>query len=237
MLKKRIFLLLVATFLTVLSVANTAYAGYARSSLANHNYRGIKGGFLIPNTDSKWQLHARNFINFEEWMAVHNSSDWFEMGYTDGDMDHSLTDDGQVPDPTPDFYYKGAFKGKSINGVYVEWELNKSLSVGQRYAFEISDTNNDNIWNIFINGTSYGTFSDSVSSVDAASNYMGYEYLNQTGASQNFGTPVDVNSQNYLSQGSWRRWNGPVNVGVDNVGPYIYATWNSGGNSTTIQSY
>ena len=213
----------------VLVYSNVALAGvhtYARSFQNNHAYRGIKGGFKIPSIDAKWANNNSSFITFEMWITVNAAPDWFEMGYMDGALDPE--NDGTQID------HRGMFKAKRINGAYVEWQINKTVNVGERHAFEIADANNDNIWDILINSTSYGTFSNQVPPVDADKNYMGYEHNPVSGVTPVFGA-TDINSQYYRSQGQWRAWNnGLIYVGVEDTNPYIVATWNPNGNSTTL---
>ena len=222
--------LLVAIFAVLLgftSIAEAVEHQYAQSYQNNHSYRGIKAGFKIPNIDSKWANNNGRFITFEQWIVVNQYGNWFEMGYMDGSMDPE--NDGIAYD------YRGCFKAKYINAAYVEWPLSKTVAVGERHAFEIADANNDNIWDILINSTSYGTFSNQVPPVDAGENQMGFEYNPVAGEAPVF-SATDINSQYYRSQGVWKAWNnGLIGVWVYDDLPYLTTTWNSGGNSTTFQ--
>jgi len=222
--KNRLVYLFVFTLILMLSFSSIAEARYARSVQTNNSYRGIKGDFNIPNIDAKWANNNGSFITFEEWITVNAAPDWFEIGYMDGHMDPEQDGVG--------YDYRGCFKAKQINGAYVEWPLDKAVSVGTRYTFTIVDFYANNLWELYIGSTYLGSFSDRVSPVDADYNYMGYEHNIPSGVTPTFGA-TNITNQYFRSQGQWTTWNNDE-VWTEDTSSFVNPSWNSPANSTSF---
>ncbi|MPN24314.1 hypothetical protein SDC9_171711 [bioreactor metagenome] len=166
----------------------------------------------------------------EEWLTVNAAPDWFEIGYMDGAIDPQ--NDGVSED------YTGFYKAKSINGNYWEAKLIKTATVGTRYTFTIVDFSAQNLWEIYIGSTYFGSFADSVGPFNGDFNYQGYEVNIEPGSTTPTLSSTDITNQMFYSSTagtySWKNWSTGT-VAVDNSNTWgLTASWSSTNNKTTI---
>lgn len=202
--KRRLAIITTIIAIVSLSFSNVCFAGawseYAISYVYEDGTRGIKGDFKLPSINANWtSTYDSNFITFEEWMPVNGTTgDWFEIGYTDGAIDPE--NDGTTED------YTGFYKAKRVNGAYWEAKLVKTATVGTRYTFTIVDVNAQNLWEIYIGSTYFGSFADSVSSSTGQSHDQGYEINIEPGSSTPTVSSTDITNHYYRKNGSWVLW-------------------------------
>ncbi|MCX7745300.1 MAG: hypothetical protein N2645_00190 [Clostridia bacterium] len=219
---------IILSFFIVSFTFNTCFAGswsnYAVSLLYNKdNVRGLKGDFKIPSINAQWSnTYKWNFITFEEWIPVNGSSgDWFEIGYMDGSINNSGT------------YYKGCFKAKMMNGVYVEAKLNNTVYTGSRYTFTIVDQYAQNLWEIYIGSTYLGSFADTVGPATGRTYEQGYETNIEPGSPYPITGSTDITNQSYRVNGTWCLWGNSGSY--MNTCPYVNAVYNFNNSSTFTQ--
>lgn len=222
---RKISILILTMILSLILYSNIAFAAthqYATANVTNNGHRGIMGDFKLPYINAGWSTtYPNNFITFEQWLRVNNTSDWFEIGYMDGSM---RANQGPVE------YYTGFFKAKSINETYVEDKLIKTATVGTRYTFEIVDFNANNLWEIYIGSTYFGSFTDRVPSVSYGTSNQGYEkYVDGSSVL----SVTDITNQYYRSQGVWNKWSTGTVVTSNSISGFT-ASYNSSTNTTTI---
>ena len=211
--KRRLAMTIVA--LASLSLSNAGFAGdwseYAMSNVCEDDVRGLKGDFKLPSINANWtSTYDSNFIKFKEWIAVNDTScDWFEIGYMDGSIDPEK--DGTAED------YTGFFKAKSINGEYWEAKLVKTATVGTRYTFTIIDASAQNLWEIYIGSTYFGSFADSVSSNTCGCHNQGYEINIEPGSSAPTVSSTDITNSYYRKNGSWVLWSSGTALTFDST--------------------
>lgn len=231
--RKRLLSVLAIALILSMVAANVASAGswssYSRTYISNSGYRGLKADFKLPSIDAhRSSLTPYNFITFEEWLTVNNATDWFEIGFMDGDIDPGTGDED----------YTGFYKAKSINGVYREDKLIRSYSVGTTYTMTIVDVNAANLYEVYIGSQYFGSFSDSVSPVNADYDYQGYEVNIQPGSPSPTLSSATIENQSYYGAVNgtwgWRSWSGKT-VSTDNSNSWgLSASYSSTNNKTTI---
>lgn len=233
--RKKLLALILAVTFCVSMLPSVTYAGtwsqYSRTKLTNNAYRGLKGDFKLPSIDAQYtSTYEYNFITFEEWLTVNAAPDWFEIGYMDGALDPE--NDGTTED------YKGFYKAKSIDGNYWEAKLVKTATVGTRYTFTIVDVDAQNLWEIYIGSTYFGSFADSVDPYNGDFNYQGYEVSVEPGSATPILNSTDITNQMFYSSTSgtysWKNWSTGTVVTHNNNSWGLTASWSSADNKTTI---
>lgn len=205
-------LLLACFFFSVPTWAATS-TSYELYSINNSGYYGLKGDFKLPTTNPVYDStkHPYNKINFEEWFQVNRNSDWFEIGYKNGDL---ADGSGNTS------FWNGFFKSKMINGVYGCDKLVRDFSVGTTYTFTIVDVNKTGLYEIYIGQTYFGSFADKVSPAPGGSHDMGIEATND-GSTQSIGNTTITNTMYY---------------GVDSNNKTVWMPWSNLSPSRTHDS-
>jgi len=236
---KSITLLLIVIFLLMPPVITNAFydkahAGTQLFTNATYGAEGLKGDFTLPYIDSKWSTtYPGNFITFEQWITVNEyayppNSNWFEIGYMDGSMNHNR--EGIT-------YYKGFFKAKFINNQYWESKLSKTATVNETYTFTIADFDCHGLWEIYIGMDYFGAFSDTVYVSDDLKVDQGYEFNHEEESPAQVWSSTTISNQMIRQGYTWHDWTyfmNLYNVGVTIVNslPITSVTFNN--NTTTL---
>jgi hypothetical protein len=120
--------------------ANHCYAQEEISSVTNYGnkYRTIISDLTLSD-------YCNNFITVEQWVGLPNG-DWLEMG----------TMVGKNPVSGTCHTTEKTFSAKRVSGVYSE-TTHSSVTIGNTYIYELSDTNKDKTWRVLRGGTELGT--------------------------------------------------------------------------------